>query len=106
LYPIEEVFPKKPAQVYVHNTNLVYAIRQINDSNQILRETFFYNQIHQAYKVNLGVKNTQFLVDSKYHFNVGDKIKGQFNPDVYYVIDGIETGELKVIPLWLFGFLY
>ena len=106
LYPSEEVFPKKPAQVYVHNAILVHISRQINGPDQTLRETFFYNQIHKNYKVNLGIKNTQFLVDSKYHFNVGDKIKGKFNPDVYYAIDGIETGERKVIPLWLFGFLY
>ena len=106
LYPAEEVFPKKPAQVYVHNPNLVNISRQINGSDQTLRETFFYNQIHKDYKVNLGIKNARFLVDSRYHFNVGDKIKGKFNPDVYYAIDGIETGERKVIPLWLFGFLY
>ncbi|MDR1631791.1 MAG: AAA family ATPase [Dysgonamonadaceae bacterium] len=106
LYPAEEVFPKKPAQVYVHNPNLAHISRQINGPDQTLRETFFYNQIHKAYKVNLGIKNSRFLVDSKYHFNVGDKIKGKFNPDVYYAIDGIERGERKVIPLWLFGFLY
>jgi predicted AAA+ superfamily ATPase len=106
LYPAEEVFPKKTAQVYVHNPNLVYINRQINGPDQTLRETFFYNQIHKGYKVNLGVNNTRFLVDSKYHFNVGDKIKGIFNPDAYYAIDGIETGERRVIPLWLFGFLY
>ncbi|GHT61959.1 ATPase AAA [Bacteroidia bacterium] len=106
LYPSEEVFPKKPAQVYVHNPNLVHVSRQISGPDQTLRETFFYNQIHKGYKVNLGIKNSQFLVDSKYHFNVGDRIQGKFNPEVYYAIDGIETGELKVIPLWLFGFLY
>lgn len=106
LYPAEEVFPKKPAQVYVHNPNLVHISRQINGPDQTLREIFFYNQIHKGYKVNLGVKNSQFLVDSQYHFNVGDRIKGKFNPDAYYAIDGIEKGERKVIPLWLFGFLY
>lgn len=106
LYPAEEVFPKKPAQVYVHNPNLVHISRQINGPNQTLRETFFYNQIHKSYKVNLGIKNSQFLVDSQYHFNVGDKIKEKFNPDAYYAIDGIERGEGRVIPLWLFGFLY
>ncbi|MDR0613817.1 MAG: AAA family ATPase [Dysgonamonadaceae bacterium] len=106
LYPAEEVFPKKPAQVYVHNPNLVHISRQINGPDQTLRETFFYNQIHKSYKVNLGIKNSQFLVDSRYHFNVENKIKGKLNPDAYYAIDGIERGERRVIPLWLFGFLY
>ena len=106
LYPEEEVFPKKPDQVYLHNPNLAHISRQINGPDQTLRETFFYNQIHKSYKVNLGIKNSQFLVNSRYHFNVGNKIKGTFNPDAYYAIDGIERGERRVIPLWLFGFLY
>lgn len=106
LYPAEEVFPKKPAQVYVHNPNLVHISQQINEPDQTLRETFFYNQIHKSYKVNLGIKNSRFLVDSRYHFNVENKIKGKLNPDAYYAIDGIERGERRVIPLWLFGFLY
>jgi predicted AAA+ superfamily ATPase len=106
LYPTEEVFPKKPAQLYLHNSNLLYAMRQINGSNQSVRETFFYNQLHKDYKINLGIENSQFLVDSQYRFNVSDKITGKFDPEVYYAIDGIESGERKVIPLWLFGFLY
>jgi predicted AAA+ superfamily ATPase len=106
LYPSEEVFPKKPAQLYIHNTNLLHVLRQTGISEQSVRETFFYNQLHKDYKINLGIKHTQFLVDSHYQFNVGDKIKGKFNPDAYYAIDGIESGERKVIPLWLFGFLY
>jgi predicted AAA+ superfamily ATPase len=106
LYPAEEVFPKKPARLYVHNTNLLYVMRQINGSEQSVRETFFYNQLHKDYKINLGIKNTQFLVDSQCRFCVGDKIRGKFDPEVYYAIDGIESGEQRVIPLWLFGFLY
>ena len=106
LYPEEEVYPKKPAQLYVHNPNLLYVTRQISENDQSVRETFFYNQLHKDYKINVGEKIAQFSVNSNYHFNVGDRIKGKFNPDVYYAIDGIESGERKVIPLWLFGFLY
>jgi predicted AAA+ superfamily ATPase len=106
LYPAEAVFPQKPAQVYLHNPNLAHISRELTGSDQTLRETFFYNQIHKDYKVNLGIANGRFLVDSKHYFNVGDRIKGKFNPNAYYAIDGIEKGERKVIPLWLFGFLY
>ena len=106
LYPVTEDFPKKPTQLYLQNTNLLYATRMINVDEQVLRETFFYNQVHKDYEVNLGAKNTQFLVNGQYYFSIGDRIKGKFNPDVYYAIDGIESGERKVIPLWLFGFLY
>jgi Predicted ATPase (AAA+ superfamily) len=106
LYPTDEEFPKKPAFVFMHNPNLLYATSQGSVNDQALRETFFYNQMHKDYKINLSDKNAQFLVDEKYHFNVGDRVKGKFNPEAYYVIDGIESGERKVIPLWLFGFLY
>ena len=107
LYPTTEDFPKKPTQLYLQNTNLLYATRMINNvDKQALWETFFCNQVHKDYKVNLGSKNAQFLVEGQYYFSVGDQIKGKFNPDVYYAIDGIESGECKVIPLWLFGFLY
>lgn len=105
LYPEEEVFPKKPAQLYVHDPNLLQVMRQTNSHDQLLRETFFYNQVCH-YPVNSSDKQAQFLINSRYHFNVGDKIRGKFNPDAYYAIDGIESGERKVIPLWLFGFLY
>lgn len=106
LYKEGDDYPKKPALVYMQNPNLLYATRMINVNPQSLRETFFYNQIHKNYKVNIGEKNSQFSVNNIYNFNVGDKIRGKFNPDAYYVIDGIECGERKVIPLWLFGFLY
>lgn len=106
LYKEGDDYPKKPTLVYMQNPNLLYATRMINVNVQALRETFFYNQVHKGYKVNGGSKHSQFLIDGKYHFNVGDKIRGKFSSDTYYAIDGIETGERRVIPLWLFGFLY
>ncbi|MDR0798152.1 MAG: AAA family ATPase [Dysgonamonadaceae bacterium] len=106
LYHESEEFPKKPDKLYLHNPNLLYATRMVHVERQSLLETFFYNQVHKDYKVNQGAKNSQFLINSQYHFNVGARIKGRFNPDVYYAIDGIEIGEGNVIPLWLFGFLY
>lgn len=106
LYPLKEDFPKKPALIFMHNPNLLYATSQGYVDDQAVRKTFFYNQIHKDYKINLGNRNMQFLVEEKYHFNVGDRIRGKFDPETFYVIDGIESGERKVIPLWLFGFLY
>ncbi|MDR0543563.1 MAG: AAA family ATPase [Dysgonamonadaceae bacterium] len=106
LYPLKEEFPKKPEKVYLQNPNLLYATRMINVERQALRETFFYNQVHKNFKVNSGERDCHFLIDEQYRFTVGDRIQGKFDPDVYYAIDGIEIGERKVIPLWLFGFLY
>ena len=106
LYPVNEDFPKKPERVYLQNPNLMYATRMINVDEQVLHETFFYNQVLKTYTVNSGIKNTDFLVDGYYDFNIGEKSNGKYRQDVYYVIDGIEKGEKNRIPLWLFGFLY
>jgi predicted AAA+ superfamily ATPase len=106
LYPESEEFPKKPMKLYLQNPNLLYATRMITVERQALRETFFYNQVHKNYKVNMSDKGCHFLIEGQHHFFVGNRIIGKFNPDVYYAIDGIEMGERKVVPLWLFGFLY
>ena len=106
LYSENEEFPKKPEKLYLQNPNLLYATRMINVERQALRETFFYNQVHKDYKVNASDRGYHFLIDGQYHFNIGEQIRGKFDPEVHYAIDGIESGERKTIPLWLFGFLY
>jgi len=106
LYPVDEDFPKKPERLYMQNPNLLYATRMIHVDEQALRETFFYNQVHKDYKVNLGFINTHFLIAGNYDFYIGEETNGKYRPDVYYAEDGIEKGEKNKIPLWLFGFLY
>jgi predicted AAA+ superfamily ATPase len=106
LYPVGEDFPKKPEKIYLQNPNLLYATRMINVERQSLRETFFYNQVHKDYKVNSADRDAHFLLNERYRFSIGDRIQGKFDPNTYYAVDEIESGERKVIPLWLFGFLY
>lgn len=106
LYPVDEEFPKKPSMLYMQNPNLLFSIRPSRVDEQALRETFFYNQVHKDYKVNMGEKGAHFIVDNKYNFNITDNSKGRYNPELYYAIDGSETGSGNIIPLWLFGFLY
>ena len=95
---------KKPDQVYMHNTNLLYAIEPNNNDNLTMRRTFFYNQV--GYKHQLATSpNADFCIDGKYKFNVGGrKIVPQ--EEFYAASDVIEVGEGNKIPLWLFGFLY
>lgn len=55
-------------------------------------------------------KKGDFLVDSKYIFEIGGKNK-KFSqikdiPNSYLAVDNIEVGYGSNIPLWLFGFLY
>lgn len=107
LYPVGEVFPKKPALVYLHNPNLIYPLQLDQKDDQIARETFFYNILYKDNKLNVGGKNVHFLVNEKYKFRIeGAQIRGRVNNEFIYAQDGISVGKDNQIPLWLFGFLY
>jgi predicted AAA+ superfamily ATPase len=106
LYTEGETFPKKPARVYMHNTNLMFPIRPSEVNVQAVRETFFYNLLHKDHRLNTGVRKVHFTVDGAYRFRVEESLRGKNNPDLYYAIDKMKTGHENQIPLWLFGFLY
>ncbi|MCP4154944.1 MAG: ATP-binding protein [bacterium] len=100
----------KPDKIYLNNTNLVYALGEVNgvDTGSI-RETFFANALSGFYKLNT-VDKGDFLVNETFTFEVGGKNK-RFTQvkdvkDAYLALDEIETGINRKIPLWLFGFLY
>ena len=95
---------KKPDKVYMHNTNLLYAIAPDNTDKINLRHTFLYNQVGYLFPVNSSIKGN-FLVDNKYHFLVGGH-KIEPKRGVLAAADMIEIGTKNKIPLWLFGFLY
>lgn len=95
---------KKPDRIYLHNTNLIYAIAPNNTGNLNLRQTFFYNQVGYKHKLKTSAK-ADFCVNEQYHFIVGGR-KLEPDSDVIAASDVIEVGEGNKIPLWLFGFLY
>ena len=103
---------RKPEKLFIENTNLLFAINNYlrTESEQgLVRETFFVNQLREIAKIAPGNDN-DFVVDGKYHFEVGGKsksfkqLKGLKN--AYVVADRIEIGQGNKIPLYLFGFLY
>ncbi|MDU1889258.1 MAG: AAA family ATPase [Dysgonomonas sp.] len=111
LYREGEEFPKKPDLVYMHNTNLMFPLKISSVSDQALRETFFYNQIHHSdSKLKKGLKSGQFIVennDEVYKFKIeGNRSRGKNKTEILYAVGNLETGEQNVIPLWMFGFLY
>ena len=107
LYSEDEDFSKKPEKVYLQNPNLLHVTRMNPVERQALCETFFYNQLQKDYPVNASDQDCHFLVDGRYPFCVGEPLRGELNPEMYYAMDGIEAGEAqRLIPLWLFGFLY
>jgi len=96
---------KKPDLVYLHNTNLIYAIDPGNISNKIMRQTFFYNQVGYQHQIKSSGK-ADFKVDNQYHFSIGGKYSLPAEDSYYAAADMIEIGNGNIIPLWLFGFLY
>jgi predicted AAA+ superfamily ATPase len=96
---------KKPDLVYLHNTNLIYAIDEGNINNKILRQTFFYNQVGYKHQIKSSGK-ADFKVNDQFHFSVGGKHTLPVEDGYFAAADMIETGNDNIIPLWLFGFLY
>lgn len=99
----------KPDKIYLDNPNLLYALSTSVANEGNVRETFFANQLKVKHEVTYS-KLTDFLIDSKYAFEIGGKNKG-FNQiknmsDSFVASDGVESGFGNKIPLWLFGFLY
>ena len=106
LYPEGECFPKKPANVYLYNSNLMYPVRPMEVNVQTVRETFFFNQLLKDNKVNEGGRNARFLVNGRYPFRVEEGMRARNNAELFYAVDKAEVGVGNMIPLWLFGFLY
>ena len=109
IYPVGEDFPKKPAKVMLHNSNLLYAIYPIQVEKQEAMETFFVNSLWKDHKVNTGGRDCNYLVDGKLKFRIMDAQQMQrtkTQDDVIYARYNTEIGRGNQIPLWLLGFLY
>ena len=109
IYPVGQDFPKKPAKIMLHNSNLMYAIYPIMVNKQEAMETFFVNAMWKDHKVNTGTRECSFLVDEKLKFRIIDAKspnKLRLSPDVIYARYNTEIGKDNQIPLWLLGFLY
>lgn len=108
IYPDNgEEFPKKPAKIMMHNSNLMYSIYPLNVEDQDVLDTFFLNTMYKDHKLYTGDKNTTFLVDGKLPFKIcGEGYKIKNNPEIYYAMHKTEIGRGNQVPLWLFGFVY
>ncbi len=99
----------KPDKIWLHNTNLSYALANNQPDTGNLRETFFLSQLSDLHEISLP-KHGDFFVDNQYIFEVGgkNKTKKQIKTEdnAFVVKDMIEVGAFNQIPLWLFGFLY
>ncbi len=97
----------KPDKVYLHNTNLAYAIAGEMDAGN-KRETFFCSQVRPKHKLEIPLKG-DFIIDGEVYIEVGGQNKTATQikdlKNAYLALDDIEIGHHNRIPLWLFGFL-
>ena len=102
---------QKPDKVYIHDTNMLATLAQVNVPNiGTIRETFAVSQLITKHKVEYGMKAGDFVVDGKYTFEIGGKDKSFMQiadmQDSYIFADDIEHPVGKKLPLWLLGFIY
>lgn len=99
----------KPDKIWMHNTNLMFAISGEYVEMGTIRETFFMQNLAHNYVLSLPEKG-DVLVDNTYLFEIGGKNKSKKQiahlENAFVVNDDIEVGFQNSIPLWLFGFLY
>ncbi|MGB3852376.1 MAG: AAA family ATPase [Tunicatimonas sp.] len=100
---------QKPEKVYLHNTNLLYALSETPPEIGTVREVFFGNQLSALHAVAYSAQ-TDFVVDQQYHFEVGGSNKGRKQikglTKAWVVKDDLEYPVGQSLPLWAFGFLY
>ncbi len=99
----------KSDKINLDITNLLYTLSIANTNDGNVRETFFANQLKVKHEVN-SISHTDFLIDSKYLFEIGGRSKGfdqiKDITDSFIAVDNVESGFGNKIPLWLFEFLY
>ncbi len=106
VYRHGEEFPKKPSGLYLHNTNLLYAMSSGELDRQTLMETFFQNALWGRHQMQVGDRSSTFIVDGKQRFRICLEQPKRKNTDVLYALSNIVEGEGQEIPLWIYGFLY
>lgn len=98
----------KVQKVYLDNPNLAFALSPNLANIGSIRETFFLNQASMSGP--LSQPDVGDFKLEKYTFEIGGQKKSarqiQDLRDSFVVRDDIEKGFGKVVPLWMFGFLY
>lgn len=101
---------QKPDKIYIDNTNLLNAWATAPIQIGTIRETFVANQLSVNHVVEFRKTNGDFLVDSKYTFEVGgdDKDFQQIAnvTESFILADDMETAIGKKLPIWIVGFDY
>ena len=108
IYAPGDDYPKKPARVLLHNTNLMYSFYPQSFDSQDIQETFFCNTLWKDHKVyKHGTHNCSFNIDGEYEFRIVEhSTKLKSKSKTLFAVNHCDIGTGNQIPLWLFGFLY
>lgn len=100
---------QKPEKIYLENTNLLFALSEVEPAKGTVREIFFNNQLNSLHRVNYTAL-TDFEVDGKWYFEVGGKHKNSKQlaglNQAWVVKDDLEYPVGQTLPLWVIGLLY
>ena len=105
LYRPGDAFPKKPARVMMHNSNLMYTIYPNHMQETDIFETFFQNALWAYHDVRVGEASGTFVVDGK-PFRIVQGEPRRPNPDIINCRADIEQPTGGALPLWLVGLRY
>lgn len=106
IYRKGDEYPKKPARLLIHNTNLMHGMTPGRVNKLDMIETFFHNAVSSRHKVHIGDRSSTFILDGKMRFRILDEIPKRKATDVIYVCADRKEGDGQEIPLWMFGLLY
>ena len=100
---------QKPEKIFLHNTNMMFALSGNTPQVGSIRETFVNNQLSVIHQVRQP-KSGDFETDGKMIFEVGGPGKGlkQISdlPNAFLIKDNTEYPVSNIIPLWMIGMLY
>jgi predicted AAA+ superfamily ATPase len=111
VYPSNTIISilQKPELVFMGNPNLAQMLSETNVSRDSLITTFAISQLNNLYPIRQTQQNT-LEVDGKYSFAIETSKKTapkKLKPtNAYALVDGIEIGSEKRIPVWMMGFTY
>lgn len=105
LYRPGEAFPKKPARVMMHNTNLMYTVYPNHMQEADVYETFFQNALWAYHDVRIGDTPGTYIVDGR-RFCILQGEPRRPQPDTTYIRTDIELPTQMALPLWLVGLRY
>lgn len=107
IYAKDDEFPKKPARVLLHNSNLMYSFYPKRFDDHDVQETFFCNSLWKDHKINKIGNSGAFLIDREYEYKIVEhSTKLKSKSKTIFAVNRCDIGEGNQIPLWLFGFLY